>query len=635
VRRAALLAVAAALVPAGAAAAATPEQELATKYAPVVALKHQDAECDSTGEPYRPLPADVVLGQEDVRLVDADGRLLGTAPTAADLFGKGEDVFLDLPGETLDPGCDYEQWQRRIAAGEPTTAYARVVTEAGKPGKLALQYWLYYVFNDWNNRHESDWEMVQLMFDASTAAEALEQAPREVGYSQHSGGERAVWDDSKLERRGTHPVVFPGARSHANYFTQSLWLGHSADEGFGCDDTRGPSDAREAEVVLLPVDAPTSTQAPFAWLGYDGHWGQKEKGPNNGPTGPNRKTQWEKPVTWAQDTWRDSSTAVPLEKTVGTSTTDFFCGAVGFGSKVYMRFLRTPWFVLGVLAGIAALGVWLSRRTRWSPAPATPLDLERSAGEIYRAGWKIYRRYWALLLGIGLVFLPLSALAAIAQELVFDFTGVGHLVELVADDPIAEAIVALAIGQLATGVAAILVTGAVAAALVRAEAGRRPDALDAYRGVWPQAGALAWAWFRVAVVVTLLAITILGIPLAIVYLVRKTVLTQACVLEGLDAAGSLRRSSELVRRHGMRVFLIAALVNVTAYLVGPVVGVLVLFLTSSSLAVLNVISSLVYVVVMPYAGVAIVLLFYDLRRRLATGPAPVTPPLLAAPTASH
>jgi hypothetical protein len=63
------------------------------------------------------------------------------------------------------------------------------------------------------------------------------------------------------------------------------------------------------------------------------------------------------------------------------------------------------------------------------------------------------------------------------------------------------------------------------------------------------------------------------------------------------------------------VLAIAACVNVTAYLLGPIVGVLFLFLTPSSLSLINVISSLVYVVVMPYVGIAIALLFYDLRRR--------------------
>ena len=33
--------------------------------------------------------------------------------------------------------------------------------------------------------------MIQLAFDASTAAQALQQPPVEVGYSQHEGAERA------------------------------------------------------------------------------------------------------------------------------------------------------------------------------------------------------------------------------------------------------------------------------------------------------------------------------------------------------------------------------------------------------------------------------------------------------------
>ena len=151
-----------------------------------------------------------------------------------------------------DAGCSYEQWFNRIAAGKATTAYAHIVEEQGK---LALQYWFYYPFNDWNNKHESDWEMIQLVFDAATAEEALGQTPALVGYSQHEGAESATWDDEKLEKRGGHPVVYPGAGSHANQFVQSLYLGHSAQTGFGCDDTRGPTDYEQAQVVLLPSEA--------------------------------------------------------------------------------------------------------------------------------------------------------------------------------------------------------------------------------------------------------------------------------------------------------------------------------------------------------------------------------------------
>jgi hypothetical protein len=321
---------------------ASPEQQLADKYAPVVALKEQSEPCSSDGEPYRPIAADLVLGRSDVRLVDSNGDLIKDAPTAADLFGRDEDTYLDLPGATLDPGCSYEQWSNTIAKGKPTTAYAHVVAERGKPGKLALQYWFYYPFNDWNNKHESDWEMVQLMFAASGSSEALQRKPTEIGYSQHSGAERADWGDDKFERRGSHSVVYPGRGSHANYFRQSVWLGHSAQEGFGCDNTTGPSRMVQTRAVLLPAEVPASASAPFAWLGYDGHWGQKESGPNTGPTGPNAKDQWTKPVSWSEDEWRKSSTEVPLHSTFGPSTTDFFCGAVAAGSKLYCAFCALP-----------------------------------------------------------------------------------------------------------------------------------------------------------------------------------------------------------------------------------------------------------------------------------------------------
>src|SRR5262249_59654528 len=111
---------------------------------------------------------------------------------------------------------------------------------AGKPGRLALQYWFFYAYNDWNDKHEGDWEMIQLDFNAGSAAEALTRKPTEVGYSQHTGAERADWGAAKLQIvGGTHPVVYPALGSHANYYSSNLHLGRSGAEGVGCDDTTG------------------------------------------------------------------------------------------------------------------------------------------------------------------------------------------------------------------------------------------------------------------------------------------------------------------------------------------------------------------------------------------------------------
>ncbi len=244
-----------------------------------------------------------------------------------------------------------------------------------------------------------------------------------------------------------------------------------------------------------------------------------------------------------------------------------------------------------------------------------------------------------MFLGIGLAFIPFGIVAALIQAAIFDFTGAGTFVSEAETDPVISGIAALLFGELSTIAASILVTGVVALALEHIDDDGRPNALRAYRAIVPHLWSLAWAWLRVIVVTVLLSLTVVGIPFAVFWLVRKTVLTQACVIEHLSATNALRRSSQLVGRHMLRVLVIAGLVNVTVYLTGPVVGLAFMFLTSRSLGFVNAISSLVYVVVMPFAGIAIALLFYDLRRRqageqpvLVTAPAA---PTLPAPTASH
>ena len=42
-----------------------------------------------------------------------------------------------------------------------------MTTEAGRDGRLALQYWFFYPYNDYTNKHEGDWEMVQLLLDTN------------------------------------------------------------------------------------------------------------------------------------------------------------------------------------------------------------------------------------------------------------------------------------------------------------------------------------------------------------------------------------------------------------------------------------------------------------------------------------
>jgi len=202
-----VLSVIALLVPARATAALGDEQALAETYAPVVRLVEQPHEC-GPGEPYEPIDVNVLFDESTVALrgpwnpVD----LVKIAPSARDIVGLYQ-YHLDFPGSALQPGCDYERWARRITQRTNPTVYAHVASEPASPGRLALQYWFFYAFNDFNNLHEGDWEMIQLVFDAGDAREALSKRPVEVGYSSHEGAERAPWGDERLTLDGTHPVV--------------------------------------------------------------------------------------------------------------------------------------------------------------------------------------------------------------------------------------------------------------------------------------------------------------------------------------------------------------------------------------------------------------------------------------------
>ena len=217
------------------------------------------------------------------------GDLVEIGPAASDLSGGLYEYHLDFPGNALDPGCDYERWARRLTEGTSPAVYAHVAADPGFPGRLALQYWLFYAYNDWNNLHEGDWEMIQVVFEAGDAREALGREPTSIGYSQHEGAEEAEWGGDTLELvDGTHPVVYPAGGSHANFYEEALFLGSSAEQGVGCDDTTGPTRVIRPTVVTIPSD-PEEARAALPWIDFQGRWGELRPAFFNGPTGPNLK----------------------------------------------------------------------------------------------------------------------------------------------------------------------------------------------------------------------------------------------------------------------------------------------------------------------------------------------------------
>jgi hypothetical protein len=612
------------LCPAAAGAAQSPAEQLAAKYVPVLGIEPQPSACGS-GEAYHPSRVDVLLGHPEVQLRGPDGKVVTKAPTGAELFGLGEGYYLDQPGDPLNPGCTYEKNYRAWSAGFKATVYAHVATDAAHRDKIALQFWFFYTFNDFTDKHEGDWEMAQLDFDAPTAEEALkEKHPYEVDLAQHAGGERSDWTDPKLEKRGSHPLLYVATGSHATYFSQRLYLGRGPSEGFGCDDTRDATGLIHPETEVLP-EVPESASEPFPWLAFFGRWGQKEKGINNGPTGPAAKDAWSQPIEWA-DGLRDGSVPVPGTKTLGPSVTKFFCGAVTQGSIVLNWALVHPWAFF-VLAGMLVAGSGEAvRRTTWRPVLREPLRMRRGGGQMLRAAFRVYLSDARTFLGMGAIFVPVSIVASAIQWVLFHLTGLEGLVALDGRHGAVTALLALLIGGIGAAIASVCTTAAVAAALGELDRDVRISAAEAYRRALSRWRHLAGAFVRVFGSAVLLVLIVIGIPLAIWRFIRFSFFAQACVLDGRDARGSMRRSAQLVEGQWWRTFGFTAFVDVLAALSGPFFGVLLLLLaTDRSLDFIDLVGSVIYTITVPYAAIVLTLYYFDLELRRSEQP-PADPP---------
>lgn len=162
-------------------------------------------------------------------------------------------------------------------------------------GNRYVQYWFFYIYNDGPiNQHYGDWEMIQITCDTSGNAISAQ-------YSQHHGGQSAVW--AEVEKTGDHPHVYVAQGSHANYF-------RSYQGRVGLE-----SDIVAADGAVI-TDADYGTVENFGelgsqlggknWLDYQGRFGNWDNYADGeigfaGPYGPGYGADSEKmtdPVAW-------------------------------------------------------------------------------------------------------------------------------------------------------------------------------------------------------------------------------------------------------------------------------------------------------------------------------------------------
>jgi hypothetical protein len=590
-------------------------QQLAQRYSPIVMLRDFTKPC-GTGEAYVPMRVDALLGNPEIALrqVGNHDAVIKWGPTAADLYGRGTGTYLDLPGDALSPGCIYARDSARYTPLSQSAVYAHVTTQADKPGYVAVQYWLYWYYNDWNDKHESDWEFVQVLIKAPSVEAALDTEPFQVGYAQHTGGETAAWDDSdKLQKEGDHPVVYSSEGSHASYFEPALFLGRSADEGFGCDNTQAPNTRVVPTAVLLP-DKPSGPHSTFAWLDFKGRWGERHAGPNNGPDGPLGKPRWRQPVTW-EENLRPSSFVIPGGSDTPPALVGTFCNVVGKGSVLYVRYAAQPGAVLGLLAVVALALTFLLRRTRWDKVPAYPVVRRRRSGQIARAAVNLYRRHAPAFVVAGLLAIPVGVLATLDVVLLQHLPYIGTVVRVSTQQaPTGNNI--LFSSWVATSfwpLTVLLVSSAVAHLMddggSRTTLARGWLAVRAVGGRWKP---LASAYLPAAVAIALLSWTGIGVPVAAWLTVRYQYLGQIVMRENLGGSAARKRAGALVRRRWWHTAIIVALIWAGIHGLGILLGLILLIsFTSLPLWSLTVIVLAVEIALTPLGSIALTLLYGD------------------------
>jgi hypothetical protein len=603
-----------------AATASSPAQRLIDAYAPITMLREeQNPPCETSAEQYEPTSVSTVLGNPSVSLkrVEEGGpeRLIERAPTAADIAGLGDPFHLELPGDPLGDTCVYARdFARLKSEGKaPPTAYAHIAHQVGRHG-LALQYWFFWYFNQFNDLHEGDWEGMQIAFEADTARRALAEGPSEMILFQHAGGERADWEDSKVEKEGTHPVVYPAAGSHATFYDSTVYVQNGAKgSGVGCDNTSEPL----REVRPHPVAIPTfpTTTGRFKWLTYFGHWGQEEKGFNNGPTGPLTKTQWLEPFSWMEKQ-RTTSPRLPGGSFAGPAVTGAFCGAVSTVSDVINVESRSRPAAIAMIAIPALLLILFVGVTRWGPVDLTELRQRRAFGQIVRAARRLYGRHWRTMVPIGLSALVLVGAVRGLAALLAGQRGVDSATGR-AGTHLALADTIESLGQpIAGAIVAAVVIFAVRLLVETGEMGF----LDSWRGMLRRFWRVVAGSLLPYVAALALFITVIGIPFAIYKFVCWQFVQQEILIGDKGIRDAFRGSSERVRGrwwHAIRALGFFWLLSIAA---GPVLGFTLIF-TNFSLLWINVIGSVVFALLVPYVALGRTLLYFDLGVRVEEEPA--------------
>ena len=131
-----------------------------------------------------------------------------------------------VPGGTAAAASVKLRGHPRRAIRGPSTTHGSV-----REGPwIVLHYLFFYAMNDWRstfdgaNDHESDWEQCFVILEALPDGDVTPAWFCAAAHDEKGDDLRRRWDDPRLAKTGEHPMVYPGAGSHATYLERGEYI---------------------------------------------------------------------------------------------------------------------------------------------------------------------------------------------------------------------------------------------------------------------------------------------------------------------------------------------------------------------------------------------------------------------------
>jgi hypothetical protein len=199
-----------------------------------------------------------------------------------------------LAGDRIgDPERDYRAQYVALRTARPDLRNRIHGRAVEADGRLWLQYWFWYFYNDYNlalgaGRHEGDWEMIQLRMH--------DDEPDLAVFAQHRRAEKRSWSDvRRAPDRPDTPMVYVARGSHASYFEPGF---HQTEAWYDLAD--GKRGAPELALDVLDESG--------GWAVWPGVWGDTRPQRPGGidqpsPAAPCAHTQWSDPGHLLDTAW--------------------------------------------------------------------------------------------------------------------------------------------------------------------------------------------------------------------------------------------------------------------------------------------------------------------------------------------